>query len=302
VAALEVIINAGGGSFDANATERQVVDEFAKHNLEANFHFASSGGEIVSLAESVAKSDALTIIAGGGDGTINAVASAAAKAGKTLGILPLGTLNHFSNDIGIPNDLAGAVSIIASGHKKRVDVGEVNGRIFLNNSSIGLYPRIVRRREAEQDRLGKGKWSAAFSAALRVFLRDPFVKVQIRLRERVFVRKTPFVFIGNNEYHMDLYNIGSRPSLDKGRLSLYFLHRGGRLGVIMLLVKTVFGMLRQAKEFETLSTEQVSLTTRRKKVVIALDGETTVMESPLNYRIRPLYLEVLAPPPSEDVN
>lgn len=297
MAAIEVIINSGGGSFDENETERLVIDEFAKHNLDANFHFASSGSEIESIAESAAKNGCEVIVAGGGDGTINAVAAAAGRSNKTLGVLPLGTLNHFSNDIGIPQDLAGAIAVIAAGHTTRVDVGEVNGRIFLNNSSIGLYPRIVRRRQAEQERLGRGKWSAAFSAAWRVFLRDPFVKVQIKLRERVFVRKAPFVFIGNNEYHMDLYNIGSRPRLDSGRLSLYFLHRGGRIGVLMLLVKTVFGMLRQAKEFETISTEQVSLTTRRKKVVIALDGETTVMESPLNYQIRPLYLRVLAPKP-----
>ncbi|MEO7540113.1 MAG: diacylglycerol kinase family protein [Pyrinomonadaceae bacterium] len=295
VAAIEVIINAGGGSFTEDHTEVLLREEFARLGLKVNFSLAASGEEIISLAEKAAASYADVIVAGGGDGTINAVATAVASSRKTLGILPLGTLNHFSRDLRIPADFAAAVSVIAGEHTTEVDVGEVNGHIFLNNSSIGLYPRIVRRREAEQERLGRGRWSAALSAAWRVFLRDPFVKVRIELDDRVFVRKTPFVFIGNNEYQMDFYNIGSRSRLNGGRLSIYFLHHGGRWGVVMLLVKTVFGVLRQAKEFETLSTKQVSLTTRKKRVMIAIDGETRVIESPLDYRIRPKYLRVLVP-------
>ena len=289
-------MNGGGGSFGGAETERIVRDELARHDLDANIHIAGDGGEIASIADAAASSDAAILIAGGGDGTINTVAARAVENGKTLGIIPLGTRNHFARDLGIPLDIAGAIEVIAQNHTRKVDVGEVNGRIFINNSSIGLYPRIVRRRKVEQERLGRGKWSAALSAAWRVFLRDPFVKVRIRLQQRQFVRKTPFVFIGNNEYHMDLYNIGGRPTLDDGHLSLYFLHRGGRWGVIMLLIKTVFGALRQAREFETLSIEKVTLTTHRKRVVTAIDGETVLMESPLEYRIRPGELRVIAPP------
>lgn len=277
--------------------EQLIRDQFAGNGLEANFRIAGSGNEIEAMAKTAAESSAGIIVAAGGDGTMNAVAGETAAAGKTLGVLPLGTLNHFAKDLNIPTDIAAAVNVIAGGYTRSVDVGEVNGRIFLNNSSIGLYPRIVRRREVEQERLGKGKWSAAFTAALKVFFRHPFVTVKIRLRNRIFIRRTPFVFIGNNEYHMDLYNIGSRESLDSGSLSLYFLHRGGRIGVLLLLIKTMFGMLRQAKEFETMSVEQVTLRTKKERVMTAIDGEAVVMNSPLEYRIRPEYLRVLAPRP-----
>lgn len=295
MAKIEVIINAGGGSFVADHTEQQLRKAFERSGLDVNLNFAHSGSEITSMAKKAAESDAEIVVAGGGDGTISTVAAMAADAGKVLGVIPLGTLNHFSKDLSIPQNIQGAISVLADGEVRHVDAGEVNGRIFLNNSSIGLYPRIVRRRQVEQERLGKGKWSAAFSAALRVFLRRPFIIVKIRLRNRIFIRKTPFVFIGNNEYHMDLYNIGARERLDGGRLSLYFPHRGGRIGVLILLVKTVFGQLRQAKEFETLSTESVTLRTPKPRVVTALDGETVVMDSPLEYRIRPGYLRVLVP-------
>src|SRR5205823_6222409 len=100
--------------------------------------------------------------AAGGDGTINAVAAQTRKTAKPLGILPLGTLNHFSKDLRIPRNVPDAVDVIAEKHVAEVDIGEVNGRVFLNNSSIGLYPRMVRIREHQQQRLGRGKWSAAF--------------------------------------------------------------------------------------------------------------------------------------------
>lgn len=300
MAPIEVIINAAGGGFAEDKTEQHVGDEFAKSGLDVNLRLAKSGSEIETIAKEAAATEAEIIVAGGGDGTISAIAARVAEAGKILGVLPLGTLNHFSKDLNIPQTLPEAVSVIAGRYTKIVDVGEVNGRIFLNNSSIGLYPRIVRRRQVEQERLGKGKWSAALSAAWRVFLRRPFITVKIRLRERIFIRKIPFLFIGNNEYHMDLYNIGSRERLDGGRLGLYFPHRGGRIGVIILLLKTVFGVLRQAKEFETISTESVTLRTPKPRVMIAVDGETVMMDSPLEYRIRPGYLRVLAPRPEAE--
>ena len=96
-------------------------------------------------------------MAAGGDGTINSVASAVVGSEKSLGVLPFGTMNHFAKDLHIPLDLEGAVNTIVAGHKTKVDVGEVNGRIFLNNSSLGLYPSIVRERQKQRDSMGTGR-------------------------------------------------------------------------------------------------------------------------------------------------
>ncbi len=119
------------------------------------------------MAKKAIAGEAEIIVAGGGDGTVSAVASVVCKTDKTLGVLPLGTLNNFSKDLGIPQNIEDAVKIIAGNKVKTIDVGEVNGRIFINNSSIGLYPHIVKRREAQQ-RLGYGKWRSAFWAALKI--------------------------------------------------------------------------------------------------------------------------------------
>lgn len=290
---IEVIINAASGSVLGDETAHSLRDRFIAYGLPAKIHFAQEGRDIEALAkEAVEKAD--LIVAGGGDGTISTVAIEVARAGKTLGVLPLGTLNNFSKDLGIPQSLSAAVATIADGEVKTIDLAEVNGRTFINNSSIGLYPQIVLRR-VEQQRLGRGKWHAAFWAALQMFRISPFLKVRIEVDGKTFLRKTPFVFVGNNEYEMDFYNIGRRVALDEGELSVYFLHHSGRWGVVLLLFHTLFSGLRQWKDFEEVSTREITIQTRKKKLHVAFDGEVQTMQTPLVYRTRPGALKVIVP-------
>lgn len=291
---IEVIINAGSGSVEQEETGQRLTELFKENGVEANIHLAKNGGEIVKLAEKAAAGNSKIIVAGGGDGTISAVAACVIKAKKTLGILPLGTLNNFSKDLQIPQDLAEAVRIIAEGRTREIDVGEVNGRLFVNNSSIGLYPRLVRKRERQQ-RLGRGKWAAAFWAGLRILRRSPFLKVKLKVGDEQKLIRTPFVFIGNNEYEMDFFNIGRRNTLDDGKLSVYFLHRSGRTGLFLLILRTIFGRLRQAEDFEEINTEEITIETRKKLMSVAFDGEVSVLQMPLTYKIHPKALRVIAP-------
>lgn len=294
-APVHVIVNAGSGSVLGDETAKSLRERFIAFGIKAEVHLATSGKDIVQLAREAAEGEADLIVAGGGDGTISTIAAEASAAGKTLGILPLGTLNNFSKDLGIPQDLNAAVRAIAEGEVHQIDLAEINGRIFINNSSIGLYPKMVVRREQQQQKLGRGKWAAAFWASLRIFRISPFLKVDIELDGKVFERKTPFVFVGNNEYEMDMYNIGRRPSLEEGKLSLYLLHREGRWGLLMLLWKTVTGGLKQWKDFEAVATEHVTIKAKRKRIRVAFDGETDLMRPPLEYRIRPKALKVIVP-------
>jgi len=293
--AVQVIVNAGSGSVLGDETAQSLRERFIAFGIKAEVHLAASGREIVQLAREAAEGEADLIVAGGGDGTISTVAIEASAAGKTLGILPLGTLNNFSKDLGIPQNLNAAVRVIAEGEVRQIDLAEVNGRVFINNSSIGLYPKMVVRREQQQHKLGRGKWTAALWASLRLFRISPFLKVDIEIDGETFERKTPFVFVGNNEYEMDMYNIGRRPSLEEGKLSLYFLHRQGRAGLIMLLWKTVTGGLKQWKDFEAVATDHVTIRARRRRIRVAFDGETDLMRPPLEYRIRPKALKVIVP-------
>ncbi|MGB8507422.1 MAG: diacylglycerol kinase family protein, partial [Pyrinomonadaceae bacterium] len=215
-----------------------------------------------------------------------------------LGVLPLGTLNHFAKDLGIPLTLADAARNVGSGRTTRVDVGEVNGHIFINNSSLGLYPRIVRRREKLQQRLGGrgGKWPAFLWAALSVLRRYPFLNVRLSADGGEIARRTPFVFVGNNEYRMEGFQIGGRACLDAGRLSLYVTHRTGRWGLLRLALRALFGRLREAKDFDAVCAVEIFVETHRPKhIPVAIDGEVMALTTPLHYRVRPGALRVIVP-------
>ncbi len=293
---IKVVINRGSGK-DRNADElkNELIELFAAKSLNAEVFIAESGDEIFAFTEKALKSDTKIIVAGGGDGTISAVASKLFNSEKTLGVLPLGTLNNFSKDLQIPQDLTEAVRVIAENQVKEIDVGEVNGRIFVNNSSIGLYPNIVKNRERQQEKLGRGKWSAAFWAALKILRRHPFLTVKIKHESDEEVIKTPFVFVGNGEYQIDFFNIGRRERIEDGKLSVYFLHKSGRKGLFMLVLRTIFGRLRQAKDFEENLVREITIETRKKQMLVALDGEVEMMETPLCYCIHPRTLRVIVP-------
>ena len=291
---IEVIINAGSGSVQQEEIKQLLEELFKENGVEANVHLAKQGSDIINLARLAVKSDCKIIVAGGGDGTVSGVASELVKTDKILGVLPLGTLNNFSKDLGIPQDIKEAIRIIAENQVKKIDVAEVNGRIFINNSSIGFYPRIVRQREKQQQK-GRSKWNAAFWATLKIFHLSPFLKVRLNVDNKQFLRKTPFVFVGNNEYDMDFFNIGRRIFLSKGKLCVYFLHRGGRTGLFMLVFHLITGRLRQVKDFEEVMTDEITIQMRKKRVLVAFDGEVAVLQTPLNYKIHPQSLNVIVP-------
>jgi diacylglycerol kinase family enzyme len=297
---LAVIINATSGADDKAAVSRQLNDIFASRGINAYISLAGSGSEIVELARRALRDQTPMIVAGGGDGTISAVASQLVDTDTALGVLPLGTLNHFAKDLHIPLDLESATEVIMEGYVARVDVGEVNGRIFINNSSLGLYPSIVRHREKQQERLGRGKWPAFLWAAWMVLRRYPFLDVSLSTDDRDLLRRTPFVFIGNNEYEMENFNVGARACLDAGKLSLYVAHRTGRLGLLRFAWRALFGGLRNEKDFNAMCCTQIWIRTRRKRLHVATDGEVTIMTTPLQYHIRPGALRVVVPKETVD--
>lgn len=298
-----IIINAASGANDKESVRDQLAGIFRSRGLDARISLARHGSELTELVRRALHEDCRPIVAGGGDGTISAVASMLVGTNSTLGVLPLGTLNHFAKDMRIPLELEDAARVCIEGRAVNVDVGEVNGRVFLNNSSLGLYPSIVQRREKLQHRLGGGrggKWPAFFWAAMAVLRRYPFLAVRLHADDRELVRRTPFIFVGNNEYEMESFNIGGRSCLDKGQLSLYTSRRTGRFGLLRFAIRALFGSLRHDKDFDALCTKEIIVETRRRHLRVATDGEVTLMNTPLHYRVRPGALRVLVPGTTDD--
>jgi diacylglycerol kinase family enzyme len=289
---LAVIINAGSGSADNADLAAQVSAQFSAQGIQPEFCSCAEGEVIRRHAEEALQRGCTIVVAGGGDGTVSTVASVVAGTDAALGILPLGTLNHFAKDLGIPLDLNEAVATIIEGKVVQVDIGELNGRTFINNSSLGLYPKLVRYRD-EHQRLGRSKWWAFFKAMLIVLGRYSFLKVRLSADEAEIVRSTPFVFIGNNEYEIQGFSIGTRARIDSGQLSVYLTRRAGRIRLLGLALRGLFGRLRNAVDFDTITTSEVVIDARGRSVQVALDGELFQIQLPLHYRCRRHELRVI---------
>lgn len=296
---LTVILNASAGGSDKEGVCQRLTKIFGASGLEAEIALAHSGAEAMALARRAEQRRGEALVAGGGDGTINAVASALVGTDRPLGILPLGTLNHFAKDLQIPLELEAAAQTIMAGWTVRVDVGEVNGLVFLNNSSLGIYPHLVVAREGHQRR-GLSKWLAFGLAVLSVLYRYPTLRVRLHIDEQEQVRTTPMLFVGNNAYEWEGLNMGARMRLDQGVLSVYVLHQTRRWELPPLFLRLFIRTRREAIGLDALNTTELRVEPwrMRRRVRVALDGEVTVLPTPLHYRIRPAALRVIVPPPT----
>lgn len=293
---MTVIVNSGAGTGSNGESPAKVIERhFTNAGVNARILQPSASHDLARLARDSASDSDDIIVAAGGDGTISAVAAELVGTNKTVGVLPTGTLNHFAKDLRIPLDLEAAVRTTTEGRVASVDAAEVNGRIFINNSSLGLYPQIVSQREQQQERLGRGKWPAFVWAALQALRRFPFLDLRITMEGKQLARRTAFLFVGNNEYQIAGFNLGARQCIDRGNLGLYLTHRTGRFGLFRLGLHALFGRVDQAKDFEAFCVKEARIETRKRRLLVACDGEVEWMQTPLHYRSRPNALRVLVP-------
>lgn len=292
---IAIVLNSGSGSGRAPTDPDALRAKFAAHGLEADVFRCGAGASMADLVRAALEGNPACLVAGGGDGTVNAVAAAALEHDLPLGVLPLGTLNHFARDLEIPDDLDAAIAAIAAGHERRVDVATANDRLFLNNASLGLYATIVVDRERQQRRLGRGKWSALLRATLQA-LREPHAfEVAIEADGRAMVRKTPFVFIGNNDYIVQGPEAGHRACLDDGLLSVYVLHPRTAAGLLWLALRTLLRGTSGARDLDAFAARQLEVRARGGRLPFARDGEVDDIDTPVRFAVRPAALRVFAP-------
>jgi len=291
-----VLLNAAAGlrPRQVQAEVVRVRELFATLDVEAHVRLVA-GPELLAAAREAAVSDTDVVVMAGGDGTMSAGAGGLAGSGKTMGVLPLGTLNHFARDLGIPTELEEAVRNVAEGIVREVDVGEANDRVFVNNSSLGLYPAAVALRDAWMARQSTQKWVAMGRAALDTLRRFPVVRLTLRLPEGSLNVTTPMVFIGNNRYETKLFSLGQRPALDEGDLWVYLARDAGRFRFLRLALRALIGRLDDSRDFQGLCVKEMLVEDRRRVLRVAFDGEVCHVAPPLRYRIRPRALRVIVP-------
>lgn len=299
---LAVVLNEAAGSLvgsGGDALRQTIAVAFERQGIAADLNFVKSE-KLREAAEQALKQvkegefDAIAV--GGGDGSIRTFASVLADTGVAVGLLPLGTLNHFARDVGAPREIEAAVALIAAGQTRLVDLGEANGRVFINNSSIGVYPYLVVERERRRRRQGLSKWTAMSLSALRALWRLPLRRLVVHAGESSERCRSPCVFIGNNSYDLAIPNVGARKSLDRGELSVYIAKSQSWFALAIIACRALIGLLNDVRDFRIVKGPSAEIGSRTSRLLVAFDGEVELLAQPLRYRIRPGALRVYAPP------
>jgi diacylglycerol kinase family enzyme len=254
-----------------------------------------AGGRMTPRARELVAAGTAMVVAAGGDGTVNAVAHALVGSATALGVLPLGTLNHFAKDLGLPLDLPAAAAVVARGRVAAVDVGAVNGRYFINNSSIGIYPTLVEDRERQRRELGRRKYVAMAVAIWRALKRLPLLWVRLEAAGHHLAQVVPFVFVGNNEYAFNVVPMGTRERLDRGRLWLYLPSAHRKRELFRIFLFALFHRSRETRHLHGLPVTEATLRLRRGLAPVGIDGEVVRLRPPLRYRILRGALRVVVP-------
>lgn len=279
-----------------DGAEARIREAFEGTGVEPEIRLLAPAELERHCAELVEGGGAAALVAAGGDGTVGTAAAAVAGTDVALGVLPMGTLNHFARDAGIPLDLKAAAAAIAAGRTRRVDAAEVNGRLFVNNSAVGLYPVLVREREAQQRHLGRGKGAAMLVAAARGLWRFSSRRLTLRVAGLKSPVETPLLFVGNNRYEMSLFGLGRRAAIDRGELCLYAPLARSRLGFLWLCFRALFGRPDRQRDFLKLEgIEEAEIGSPRESLMVAMDGEACLMKTPLKYRIRKRAIRLIVP-------
>ena len=293
------IVNDKSGSAEDDSRHR-FIELFKKRGVTVDIFKPHQGESIAELAQNAINQNYDTIVAGGGDGTISSVASA--LIGKPLvrmGILPFGTLNHFARDLKIPTDISLAIDVICDGYVEAIDAGYVNGHYFVNNSSVGLYPAIVKLRESLQAG-GYSKWWAAALSSLRILTRFRRLELELKTSDQTVTRqKTVMLFVGNNAYQTSLGNFGTRPSIKNGTLWITVPTLSSRMGLLKSLLNLLFRR-EQADTALIFETSDLKVTSRYRLMTVANDGEVLRLALPLIYKILPRALNVLVRAPDKE--
>jgi len=287
------LVNKGGGSVAEGVADR-IGEALAAAGVDSEVVLVE-GKDCAARAADHVKQGVELIIAAGGDGTMGAVAGELAGSQSTMGILPLGTLNHFARDLGIPGDLDEAARVIAAGSARAIDLAEVNGRSFVNNASIGLYPLMVMDRDAQRQSLGRSKRLAMLVASLRTMARFHARRLTLSTDGGEAKVDTPLLFVGNNDYRIDLGAAGQRESLDDGQLCVLVMRKKTRVGFIAAGIRALFNRARSDDMVRLDGVERLRVSSKRGQLAVSLDGEVVRVKTPVDYKIRKKALRVVAP-------
>ena len=242
-----------------------------------------------------------TIVAAGGDGTVMGVAHALMGTKANLAVLPLGTFNYFARGLGLPQEPEAAARAILAGHPQRISVGTVNGQLFLNNASIGIYPTILQAREDIYARMGRSRLLAHWSV-LRTLLRfQRPAQMQLVADGKRISLKTPLIFIARSAYQLERFGLEGAQAISDDKLVAFVARGGSRWHLMKLALRLALRRVQVGRDVDLITAHEIDISTAKRRPKVAFDGERRRMLAPLSFRIEDQALSIIVPDAADKV-
>lgn len=300
-ALLCIVFNAASGSSDALRGQQEMQRVLTGAGRRHEFFLVRHPREVASVARHAAEravEQAGTVVAAGGDGTINAVVQAMLKSGRPFGVVPQGTFNYFGRTHGIPLETEAATRLLLHARVHPVQVGLANERVFLVNASLGLYPQLLQSRESFTRQFGRYRAVAVLSALATILRGSGRLTLELEHDRQREVVTTPSLFVGNNALQLEQVGLPEAEAVQRRQLAAVIVRAETPLALLRLFVDGALGRLGEASEvqdfaFQRMTVRAVARGVRRLR--IAVDGEVAWMKPPIRFTVAPEPLWLLTP-------
>ncbi|HBS49771.1 MAG TPA: diacylglycerol kinase [Rhodobacteraceae bacterium] len=298
-----VILNEGAGDQACLSARLDMLEStMSQHGLRADFRVLSGNKNVDpgTVAQEAVQDGYTELVAAGGDGTVAAVAGVAWRSGTSLGVLPMGTFNFFARSLGIPEEMGEAMTVLARGQTRQVELGLMNDLVFLNNASIGLYPAILEQREGIYDRWGRSRLAAYGSVPGVLLGRHRIMRLDIQSDGESHRRRTALAFVCNSAFQLRQYGIEAEDEIAAGKFALLTSRRGDRRDLLRAAWRLARGKPRKTEDFDLIFGREIVIDLGCDRCTTALDGEKREAEPTLRFTKAPGGLAVIVPEAGSD--
>lgn len=291
-----LVMNEGSGKRAARDRADDIRARMAPRVAEFSVHMGK-GSAIPGTVRRALEDRPDVLLAYGGDGTQSAVAGALAGSGVMMGVLPGGTFNYFARELGVDASLDAALDTVLAGFTRGIDVGEVNGRVFLNNASFGVYPEILERREAVYRRWGRSRIAAYWSVFLALRdMRRP-LHLTLTVDGASIDVYTPLAFAARSEFQLAHLGLAGAEAVRDGHIALFLAKGLKPAELLAAALRLAFGRMSHGEDFDLLIADEILIESAQKSKLVAFDGEKERMQGPFRLSVRREALRVFVPAP-----
>ncbi|WP_157967546.1 diacylglycerol/lipid kinase family protein [Cohaesibacter intestini] len=294
---VHAFLNTGSGTFrtaDLDAVKDHIQQALADHYDAVTFHVGDGKALIDDMEKTARSEDFAVLLAGGGDGTVSAAAEFAWKHDKILAVIPGGTMNLFARSLAMPLDLDAAIDALGHSQMRAYDIATANGRPFVHQMSIGLHPRMIRKRDRLTYGSRFGKMAASLKAFWRTIARMPLYQLTLSIDGTPETCKLSALSISNNLFGGTTPPFAEQP--DGGRLGVYMVGRMNRQKALKLGADLLLGQTHDNPDLTIRAARKVeiSMTSRKKPAKCVQDGELLPLEDKVTIELHPKSLRVLS--------